>query len=725
MKKRCLSILLTVSLLLTLIAPLSVSAATYQQVADEATEICEAIDMVVGTGSGLTPAYLASTPKRYGGAKLIVALRGYLDISLIYPFSDNFTDYMDLTWVQGRNILGYLKEHPSIGYNGKPDGSFAPNDNMTVKEYYKLMLVSLGYIENTDFSWSGSATMPSVMELATTAGLVWLDENDAFTMEKLCVATVEALKATRKGSTDTLAQWLVDQGAIDPAIASAYNLITPVAVVSATATGYHNYEIAVVNGETVISIQLNNGIFSTDIGGNNLTTQLLLDGIDGDLDTVVSFDSAVSLTYQNVSRLSDTLITIAIPTSPNYRIATHEAITITIDPSLIQEAPAAALTTSFTIADVGSGTIDHPWQLYRSADFAMMNQEPDDQYSVMGDIDFESQPFTPVNRFAGILYGNNRKLSNIVIQQVAPQTAAGLFLVLDDGAVISNLYIENAIVTGIDSSLYSAGVLAGISGNVSLTNVNVDTGEISLTSVTGGLIGAVDGQTTLDSCQIDGLSIQSSRYIGGFVGSVSPSGNLGITDSSIDNFTATGSYSVGGMVGLVAGNAGIYDSTASVDLTGTASLFNTSDVGGVIGTVNNSTTVSGCKTYGTLTGYSDVGGIVGYTNSNLLLDSNHSGIDTYTYKYLMFDYVSTAIIHRILGRDDGLTSMDNTGSSAAVLIRDADGTDHTHWVSDVAGLDGEDALLFLMPDFTIYIPAPIVPGPVLPDIIWDLGPLFP
>jgi hypothetical protein len=684
MKKRCLSILLTVSLLLTLIAPLSVSAATYQQVADEATEICEAIDMVVGTGSGLTPAYLASTPKRYGGAKLIVALRGYLDISLIYPFSDNFTDYMDLTWVQGRNILGYLKEHPSIGYNGKPDGSFAPNDNMTVKEYYKLMLVSLGYIENTDFSWSGSATMPSVMELATTAGLVWLDENDAFTMEKLCVATVEALKATRKGSTDTLAQWLVDQGAIDPAIASAYNLITPVAVVSATATGYLNYEIAVINGETVISIQLTNGIFSTD-----------------------------------------TLITIAIPSSPNYRIATHEAITITIDPSLIQEAPAAALTTSFTIADVGSGTIDHPWQLYRSADFAMMNQEPDDQYSVMGDIDFESQPFTPVNRFAGILYGNNRKLSNIVIQQVAPQTAAGLFLVLDDGAVISNLYIENAIVTGIDSSLYSAGVLAGISGNVSLTNVNVDTGEISLTSVTGGLIGAVDGQTTLDSCQIDGLSIQSSRYIGGFVGSVSPSGNLGITDSSIDNFTATGSYSVGGMVGLVAGNAGIYDSTASVDLTGTASLFNTSDVGGVIGTVNNSTTVSGCKTYGTLTGYSDVGGIVGYTNSNLLLDSNHSGIDTYTYKYLMFDYVSTAIIHRILGRDDGLTSMDNTGSSAAVLIRDADGTDHTHWVSDVAGLDGEDALLFLMPDFTIYIPAPIVPGPVLPDIIWDLGPLFP
>ncbi len=112
----------------------------------------------MGTGNGLTPEYLASTPKRYGGAKLIVALNGYLDRALNYPFVENFSDHMDLGWIQGRNILGYLKEHPQLGYQGYPDGTFRPNADMSVKEYYKLMLVSLGYREDKDFHGTAAMT---------------------------------------------------------------------------------------------------------------------------------------------------------------------------------------------------------------------------------------------------------------------------------------------------------------------------------------------------------------------------------------------------------------------------------------------------------------------------------------------------------------------------------------------------------------------------------------
>jgi len=222
MRKRYLSVLLTASLMVTLMTPLSVQGSAYSEAVAESTAICEAIGMVVGTGSGLTPSYLASVPKRYQGAKLIVALRGYLAEAEVYNFQQNFTDYMDLTWVGGRNILGYLKENPSIGYNGKPNGTFAPNDNMTIKEYYKLMLVSLGYTENEDFSWSGSNTMPDVMTLANSIGLNLLKENETFTMEKLCVATVEALRANRKGMDVTLAEWLGEQGAIDASIVTDY-----------------------------------------------------------------------------------------------------------------------------------------------------------------------------------------------------------------------------------------------------------------------------------------------------------------------------------------------------------------------------------------------------------------------------------------------------------------------------------------------------------------------
>lgn len=738
MKKRIIAFSVSVVMMMTILAPLSVQAETYQQYADRATEICEAINMVVGTGSGLTPDYLASTPKRYGGAKLIVALRGLLSTAQSYPYTQNFTDYLDLAWVEGQHILGYLKEHPAIGYNGKPDGSFAPNDNMSVKEYYKLMLVSLGYVENVDFSWSGSATMPDVMEMATSVGLVWLDEGDAFTMEKLCVATLEALETNRNGSSETLASWLVDQGAILEATAILYGLMDPVAVdpvPTAAATGYLNYEIAVVNGETVISVLLTNGLFVTNLGDNNANTQAFIDGLDGNLDTVVSFDSAVSLDYSAITRLSGSLVTITIPASPNYRIAEDETVTLTIDPSLIQQMPDDPVVTTFTISDVGAGTIDDPWQLYRLEDMYMMNVESEAYYEM-------KTSFPPtgviangpiVNRFGGKLNGNGNKIQNLVIEwdpaeAFDPAAGVGVFGVVTEDAEIVDVGFEGVDIRG--GGADHGGVACGTDEGGTWSGVRVSGSTIDDVGQAGGLIGHSTGDTSLTTCSVETSSYgDTSQHVGGFIGTVEAGATVNIDSCTTDDLTLTGQYTVGGVVGYNQGQLTITNTNTRGDYTGQFLFLNYSaKTGGVVGQSTNSAVIRDSSAYGTLSGYYYMGGIMGQNTGNAVIEDNHSGISTFTYSFFIVDDPSTAHIHRVLGNNTGTMTLDNTANISAVLVRAADGTETTPWVSDAADLDGAN-FIFILPLDVFIIPelTPIVPeGPILdPDIWQQLPPIWP
>lgn len=738
MKKRIISFCVSLVMIMTILAPLSVQAETYQQYADRATEVCEAINMVVGTGSGLTPDYLASTPKRYGGAKLIVALRGLLTTAQSYPYTQNFTDYLDLAWVEGQHILGYLKEHPDIGYNGKPDGSFAPNDDMSVKEYYKLMLVSLGYVENVDFSWSGSPTMPDVMEMATTVGLVWLDEGDDFTMEKLCVATLEALETTRNGSTQTLAAWLVDQGAILEATALLYGLIDPAAgepLPTAASTGYLSYEIAVVNGETVISVMLTDGLFVTDLGGNNTSTQMFIDGLDGDLDTVVSFDAAVTLDYTAITRLSGTLVTISIPESPNYRIAEDETVTLTIDPSLLQQNPDDPVMTEFVISDVGAGTIDDPWQLYRLEDMYMMNVEPEAYYELKTSFPPTGQIVNGpiVNRFGGKLNGNGNKIQNLVIEwdpaeAFDPAAGAGIFGVVTENAEISDIGLEGVEVRG--GGADCGGVACGTDEGGTWTGVHVTGSSVADVGHAGGIAGRSTGPTTMTGCSVgDSDYGDSCHNVGGLIGTVELGAVATIDNCTTDNLTLTAMYTLGGVVGYNQGHLNIINTNTRGDYTGQYYFLNYScKTGGIVGQSTEMVEIRDSSAYGTISGYYFMGGIMGQNTGQATLENNYSGISSFTYSFFLVDDPETAHIHRILGDNTGTMILDNTANSGALLIRASDGNETSPWVSDPAGLDGADYMLILPLDlFIIPELQPLFPEePLLdPDIWQQLPPIWP
>jgi len=227
--KKLLAVILTICVLATAMVP------AFAETKSE-SDICADLGVILGTGSGVTAEYLASQPDRLQGAIMYLRLKGLEAEAIAFTGTDNFSDAEGLSDAN-KAILAYLKAHPELGFVGIGDNKFAPTEKMSAKEYYKVLLTALGYTYGTedtaDFDWS------TVFSFAASKGLIKLVDNDTFTIDDLCIGTVEALKLTVKGGTDTLITTLVDGGniAADKAVASGLYTTTAKAleVVSATA----------------------------------------------------------------------------------------------------------------------------------------------------------------------------------------------------------------------------------------------------------------------------------------------------------------------------------------------------------------------------------------------------------------------------------------------------------------------------------------------------------
>lgn len=180
-------------------------------------KICADLGMLVGDGSGVTPAYTATSPNRLQAAVMFLRLKGLEAEANAFTGTDTFADAKKVAW--GQPVMAYLKAHPELGWIG--DGTnFDPASAMTAQQYYKVMLEALGYKQNTatvvgDFTWE------NVMTFAASKGLTKNAAVTSFTVNDLAVATVEALKATVKDTSKTLIATLVEAGKVDKAKAIA------------------------------------------------------------------------------------------------------------------------------------------------------------------------------------------------------------------------------------------------------------------------------------------------------------------------------------------------------------------------------------------------------------------------------------------------------------------------------------------------------------------------
>jgi len=209
--KRFLAVLVVVAVMATSMIPAFAAEETLT-----AAEICESLNMLRGTGSGVTEEYLATKPDRVQAAIMLLRLMGLEETAIAEgaELEDNFSDVDGLNKTN-RAITAYLKAHPELGFVGD-QGKFFPTEKITAQQYFKVLLTALGYEQGVDFAWS------EVIEFAESVGITAGADAEEFTVADLAEATVEALVANIKGEDDyTLIEWLVDNGfvALEDAVA--------------------------------------------------------------------------------------------------------------------------------------------------------------------------------------------------------------------------------------------------------------------------------------------------------------------------------------------------------------------------------------------------------------------------------------------------------------------------------------------------------------------------
>ena len=267
---------------------------------------------------------------------------------------------------------------------------------------------------------------------------------------------------------------------------------------------------------------------------------------------------------------------------------------------------------------------------------------------LMNDIDLANIAWNPIGvsgdsmPFSGIFDGNGKTISNLYVDMTGEPLyeSAGLFANAS-GATIKNFTIENAYVANKtvfgDSSCGTAIVVGSGQGTTIIDNVDVKNATIIADRYTGGIAGYYQG--TITNCDVDGIEI-----------TVTP------------NQDGTGNYDNG------------------------------DKVGGIIGYVNTSGTVTNNTVNNfTIRAYRDMGGIVGGNYADVDGNKATNGIITIDQRTNYYgDKAKNA--GEIVGRQMGGTVGTNTPENVTIVEFFADGISKdpesavTYYVSNANGL---------------------------------------
>ena len=224
--------------------------------------------------------------------------------------------------------------------------------------------------------------------------------------------------------------------------------------------------------------------------------------------------------------------------------------------------------------------------------------------------------------FNAIFDGNGHTINNLKITSVTGdyKNAAGLFGAISFTAVLRNVHIRSAKITGVGSDEKLAASNVGLL--VGYVKQGVKTAMILNSSVEGevvdasgnnigGLVGSGNG-ARITSSYAAVASVSGTTYVGGLVGS----GHSAIITSSyaVSN-TVSGTNNVGGLFG------GDNTVTITSSYAAVASVSGEENVGGLIGFGNSAKITSSYAVSNTVSGTEDVGGLVGSGNSAKITSS--------------------------------------------------------------------------------------------------------
>lgn len=210
-KKRYLALLLT----LTIVAASLIFAPVFADTISKEAKACKELGILIGKdiSTGVTSEYLAETPTRIQALIIFLRIQGLDDEALTYDWDKNFDDAKNYEWIVGRNYLGYAKENPELGWIGSTDGKFYPTNTIDAKAFYKVMLESLGYNQDTDFEYN------ETLEFAQSVGLLsnakTMEKLKSFTIDHVAKAIYSTLNTKPKDETKNLITLMIQKGIID------------------------------------------------------------------------------------------------------------------------------------------------------------------------------------------------------------------------------------------------------------------------------------------------------------------------------------------------------------------------------------------------------------------------------------------------------------------------------------------------------------------------------
>ena len=121
-----------------------ITAYAEEEISREA-QICHDLGILEGDEGGFNAKYLAKSTSKLQAAIVMLKLLGRYETAENYNYGiSTFSDADQMSWKEGRNILSYLKDNPSLGWHGNPDGTFGIKDMATPQMLYKVLLEVLG-----------------------------------------------------------------------------------------------------------------------------------------------------------------------------------------------------------------------------------------------------------------------------------------------------------------------------------------------------------------------------------------------------------------------------------------------------------------------------------------------------------------------------------------------------------------------------------------------------
>ncbi len=178
-------------------------------------QACKELGILLGDGDkGVTAQYMAQNATRLQAYLFALRLKGLYAEAGKYTSGNNFSDVSKAAWA--KNYLAYAKNTPELGWGGYSDGRFGVDDKMNAQAFYKVLLETLGYKQNVDFTYAQTFEFAVKIGLIEDAGEIRAIKS--FTINDIAKGIYAALSTNIAGADKRLVDVLVDKDIFKPEV---------------------------------------------------------------------------------------------------------------------------------------------------------------------------------------------------------------------------------------------------------------------------------------------------------------------------------------------------------------------------------------------------------------------------------------------------------------------------------------------------------------------------